>query len=139
MWEAALADSETARLKLLKENDAFRDVILGCANALQSLRTSTISAVTKVELDEPDLLLSDVLFASLNAKTQAETAQEKLRELFGDLRDVLAKVDSLGNSKRQSVRQREEDAQQIQALQQENESLKVQLRTSCISFDLNLY
>lgn len=132
MWEAALADSEAARLKLLNENDAFRDVILGCANALQSLHTAAVSAITKVELEEPELILSDTLFMSSSAGTQAETAHGKLRELFGNLREALSKVGSLGNSRKQSVRQREEDAQQLQALLEANESLKAQLRNGHI-------
>lgn len=128
MWEAALADSEAARLRLLKENDAFRDVILACANALQTLHHTTVSTVTKVELEEPELILSDTLFVTNPASTQAETAQEKLRELFGNLREALSKAGSVGNSRRQSLRQREEDAQQIQALQATNATLQLQLR-----------
>ncbi|KAG8758300.1 hypothetical protein FRC14_000358 [Serendipita sp. 396] len=126
-WEAALAESEQARLRLMKENDAFRDVIVGCVNALVTVHHSTVEAITKVEMDEPELILSDALFLSDPALTQAETAQNKLRELFGDLREVLSKAGSLGDSRQQSLKQREEDAHQIRILQQANVDLQNQL------------
>ncbi|PVG00968.1 hypothetical protein CPB86DRAFT_754108 [Serendipita vermifera] len=128
MWEAALADSEAARLRLLKENDAFRDVILACANALQTLHQTAVSTITKVEVEDPDLILSDELFMSNPARTQAETAHDKLRSLFKQLRDALSQAGSLGNSRRQSLKQREEDAHQIQALQLANAELKAQIQ-----------
>ncbi|CAG7853764.1 SubName: Full=Uncharacterized protein {ECO:0000313/EMBL:CCA68032.1} [Serendipita indica DSM 11827] len=127
IWEAALAESEAARLRLLKENDALRDVIVACANALVSLHHSTLEAINKVELEEPELILSDVLFLSDPGSTQAETAQNKLRELFANLREVLSQVSSIGKSRRQSLKQREEDAHQIMALQQANVALQAQL------------
>ena len=127
IWEVALAESEATRLRLLKENDALRDVIVACANALVSLQHSTLEAINKVELEEPELILSDVLFLSNPASTQAETAQSKLRELFANLREVLSQVGSMGKSRRQSLKQREEDAHQIMALQQANVALQAQI------------
>ncbi|KAG8836352.1 hypothetical protein FRC17_005638 [Serendipita sp. 399] len=126
-WETALAEFEQARLRLLKENDAFRDVIVGCVNALVMLHHSAVEAITKVEMDEPELILSDALFFADPALTQAETAQNKLRELFGNLREVLSKAGSLGDSRHQSLKQREEDAHQIRILQQANVELQNQL------------
>jgi chromosome segregation ATPase len=134
MWEAALADSEAARLRLLKENDAFRDVIVACVNILQSLHHTAVSTITKVEMEEPDLILSDALFTSSHVKTQAETAHDKLRDLFKQLREVLSQAGSLGNSRRQSLKQREEDAHQIQALQLANAELKAQIRKLSLNY-----
>jgi len=79
-------------------------------------------------MEEPELILSDTFFVTNPASTQAETSQDKLRELFGNLREVLSKAGSIGNSRRQSMRQREEDLQQIQALQAANAALQLQLR-----------
>lgn len=81
-----------------------------------------------MEIEEPELILSDVLFASSAGTSQAQTAQEKLRELFGMLREALSKAGSSTNSRRNSLRQREEDAQQIRELQAANAALQLQLQ-----------
>lgn len=113
---------------MLKENDALKDVILGCANALVHLHHSTVSSTTKAHLDEPELILSDVLFASDRTSTGPETAHQRLRALFAELKDAIEKASSKGNSRRKSLQQREEDARRIQQLQRENEELQAQLR-----------
>lgn len=120
-----MADSEAARLRLLKENDALRDVILACANALQTLHYTTLSSVSKTELEEPKLILSDVLFAADATNSRSETAQEKLRVLFASLQEAISK--SSRAHRRQSLRHREEDAVQIKALQDTIEELQTQL------------
>jgi hypothetical protein len=103
-------------------------VILACANALQTLCYTTLSSASRAEIDEPELILSDVLFAQDSSNTRAETAQEKLRGLFTSLTEAIAKASSKGERRRQSMRQREEETLQIKALQDANAELKEQLR-----------
>ncbi len=84
--DAALSQSEAARLALLKENDALRDTILACANTLQSVHHTALASMTENELEEPQLILSQTLFAATNGEqTQAVAALAKLQDSVGQI------------------------------------------------------
>jgi hypothetical protein len=91
--DAALNQSEAARLALLKENDALRDTILACANALQSVHHTVLASMDENEFEEPELILSQTLFSATNGEqTQATAALAKFRDLFSQLRDSVGQI-----------------------------------------------
>lgn len=134
--DAALAQSESSRLHLLKENDALRDTILACANALQSVHHTALASLVddtsphRQPLPEPEMILSASLFGAPSVSDDGQqytaqaaiNAQAKLRSLFGKLRDAMPRLAGLRDSRRKSTSaaklgvRREEDVQELELL-----------------------
>lgn len=121
--DAALSQSEAARLALLKENDALRDTILACANALQSVHHTALASMTENELEEPQLILSQTLFSATNGEqTQAMAAQVKLRNLFSQLRDSMAQIIDDHNAQRRAKLAQQQELEELRDLAAEYEA-----------------
>jgi hypothetical protein len=121
--DAALNQSEAARLALLKENDALRDTILACANALQSVHYTVLASVTENTLEEPELILSQTLFSATNGEqTQAIAAQAKLRNLFSQLRDSVAQVTEDRDVQRRTKLAQQQELEDLRDLAAEYEA-----------------
>jgi len=121
--DAALNQSEAARLALLKENDALRDTILACANALQSVHHIALESMTENELEEPQLILSQTLFSATNGEqTQAMAAQAKLRNLFSQLRDSVAQIAEDRDTQRRAKLTQQQELEELRDLAAEYEA-----------------
>jgi protein subunit release factor A len=121
--DAALNQSEAARLALLKENDALRDTILACANALQSVHHIALGSMTENELEDPQLILSQTLFNATNGEeTQAITALAKLRNLFSQLRDSVGQIIEDRDTQRQAKQAQQQELEELRDLAAEYEA-----------------
>ena len=121
--DAALNQSEAARLALLKENDALRDTILACANALQSVHHTVLVSMTENELEEPELILSQTLFSAANGEqTQAIAALAKLRNLFSQLRDSVGQIIDDRDAQHRAKRTQQQELKDLRDLAAEYEA-----------------
>lgn len=121
--DAALSQSEAARLALLKENDALRDTILACANTLQSVHHTALASMTENELEEPQLILSQALFTATNGEqTQAVAALAKLRDLFSQLRDSVGQIIEDRDAHHRAQRTQQQELEELRELAAEYEA-----------------
>ena len=121
--DEALNQSEAARLALLKENDALRDTILACANALQSVHHITLASMTENELEEPPLILSQTLFTATNGEqTQAIAALAKLRILSSQLRDSVGQIVEDHDAQHRVNRAQQQELEELRDLAAEYEA-----------------
>ncbi|GJJ11564.1 hypothetical protein Clacol_005798 [Clathrus columnatus] len=89
--EEALEQAEEARLELTKENEGFRSVLLGTANALQTMIYKTRTADQDTHVPEPSQLTPTAVFAPpTSCLTHPENAHLKIKELFSSLKEAVA-------------------------------------------------
>ncbi|KAF8505061.1 Afadin and alpha-actinin-binding-domain-containing protein [Gautieria morchelliformis] len=93
LMEEALDQAEVARRELVKENEGFRSVILGTANALQSMVYNVKGFSTDVHVQEPAPLSHTAVFAPpTSSLLHPDNAHAKLRELMAAFREAVSGI-----------------------------------------------
>ncbi|KIJ34811.1 hypothetical protein M422DRAFT_262997 [Sphaerobolus stellatus SS14] len=93
IMEEALEQAEEARSELVKENEGFRSVILGTANALQTLTHSIKTIGADMHVEDPPALSHTAVFAPPTSfLAHPENAHIKLRDLLSSLREATSNL-----------------------------------------------